>query len=124
MRPICFMLLTLFALSGAARAEPVMDAGRQSCQSDADCTFVSMTCGNPCASIPINESAKAALQPILRAQCGGTAPEEVDITCHMHPPLQPACINQRCTVGYAFEKHGGMADYQTSQAPQSAAANP
>lgn len=118
------LMLGMVGIANVARAEPVMNAERQSCQSDADCTFVSLTCGNPCASVPISMAGKEALEPRIRQECGGTLPEESNITCTMHPPLQAACVNQRCTVGYAFEKHGGLNDYQTSQAPQSAAANP
>ena len=107
---------TLLPLSGAAVAEPVMPAAQQQCASHADCTFVSLTCGDGCASVPINVSSKAALEPALRRQCGGRLPEESGVVCHMNPPLQPACINNRCTVGYAFENHAGSGDYQTAPA--------
>lgn len=116
-------LLTL-VLTLPALADPALPADQQTCRRDSDCTLVSLTCGNACASIPISADAKNALAPDLRQKCGGALPEESGAVCKMNPPLKPACINQRCTVGYAFEKHAGLADYQTSAAPPSARANP
>lgn len=98
-------------------AEPVMSAEQQQCATTADCTFVSLTCDNACASVPINTAGKTALEPTLRGQCGGKLPEESETVCHMNPPLQPACVNSRCTVGYAFENNASSGDYQTSSAP-------
>lgn len=111
------VLLSFAVMAAAAPAMAGMNASQQTCTSNAECTLVSTTCGNACASVPINQTAKKALEPTLRQQCGGTLPEETDVVCHMNPPLQPACINNRCTIGYAFENNGGPGDYQTSQAP-------
>ncbi len=124
-RYFLFILAGLFLFQfPALAADPVMSAEQQACNTTADCTFVSMTCGNPCASIPINLDAKKALEPTLRNQCGGTLPEETDMICHMNPPLQAACINKRCTVGYAFENNAGSGDYQTSPKPENAPLKP
>ncbi len=119
MRKIIFAL-TITLLPFTAMAEPVMSAAQQQCTSSADCTFVSLTCGDGCASVPINTSGKSALEPSLRQQCGGKLPEESGVVCHMNPPLKPACVNNRCTIGYAFENHAGSGDYQTTPAPAAA----
>lgn len=117
-----FMMIGLVSWAQTGHAEPVMSATQQQCSTNADCTLVSLTCGNGCASVPINTASKAALEPDLRQQCGGQLPEESDVICHMNPPLQPACMNNRCTIGYAFENNASSGDYQTSHAPIKATA--
>lgn len=106
-----FSIFLLF-LAAPVQAQPVVTAGHQQCASHADCTLISLTCGNACASVPVSLQGKAALEPDLRNQCGGTLPEEIDMICHMHPPMGAACVNNRCTIDYAFENHGEPADYQ------------
>lgn len=123
MRCVYLPLLALAALYAVpAMADPVMSAQQQQCSSNTDCTFVSLTCGNGCASVPINTAGKTALEPSLRQQCGGALPEESETVCHMNPPLQPVCMNNRCTVGYAFDNNASSGDYQTSPAPIKASA--
>lgn len=117
---LSFFVITaimLIAYSAPSKADAIMSAAQQQCTTTADCTFVSLTCGNACASVPINTAGKTALEPTLRNQCGGKLPEESETVCHMNPPLQPACVNSRCTVGYAFENNASSGDYQTSLAP-------
>lgn len=110
MRPLIFAAVLFIAAPAIAR--PVVTAEHQQCASNADCTLISLTCGDACASVPVSLQGKAALDPVLRNQCGGTLPEETDMICHMHPPLGAVCINNRCTIDYAFENHGEPADYQ------------
>lgn len=108
-----FILSVFICLMAApVAAAPVVGAEHQYCESKADCTLTSLTCGNACASVPVSRSGKAALDSNLRNECGGTLPEESATICHMHPPLAPACINHRCTISYAFENHAEPADYQ------------
>jgi hypothetical protein len=112
-----FILSVFICLMAApVAAAPVVGAEHQRCESNADCTLTSLTCGNTCASVPVSLSGKAALVSNLRNECGGTLPEESSTICHMHPPLAAACINNRCTISYAFENHGEPADYQNRAA--------
>lgn len=118
MRSLLLIISLLFA--APVLAQPVVTADHQQCTSNADCTLISLTCGEACASVPVSLRGKAALEPTIRNQCGGTLPEESDTICHMNPPMGAACINSRCTIDYAFENYGEPADYQNgANNPQS-----
>lgn len=106
------LMLAAVMMITPAFAQPVVSAGHQHCNTNQECTLISLTCGDACASVPVSLQGKADLDPILRNHCSGVLPEEIDMVCHMHPPLGAACINNRCTIDYAFENHGEPADYQ------------
>lgn len=113
------LIITLFFASPAL-AQPVVTADHQQCATNMDCTLISLTCGETCASVPVSLQGKADLEPMIRNHCGGALPEESDAICHMNPPMGAACINNRCTIDYAFENHGEPADYQNgANNPQS-----
>ena len=98
-----YALLAVAALSVLsalpARADDVrVPAAMQRCMATEDCTMVSSSCTSSCATLPVNKAQVAAIQAIYAKQCGKAA--DANGACASDQALTPACINNRCTIGY------------------------
>jgi hypothetical protein len=80
----------------------------QHCTSNAECTLVSQYCNTSCTTLPLNMSYAQAYTEQRNARCGNQI--EQLLNCNVKPALQPACINNRCTVGYAFQNNSDERD--------------
>jgi hypothetical protein len=87
--------------AGVAYAETPPAAQMQRCTSNAECTLVTQSCATNCPTLPINTAFQQSYIERRNELCGNDA--EGLLHCNVSPPLQPTCINNRCTVGYAFQ---------------------
>lgn len=110
MRIIPIIIACLY-LAGAVPARADVDIRvpqqMQACATNADCRLAQTSCRNPCVVAPANVRAIASLIERYSRMCG----DRVDAECSYHPPMQAACINNRCTIDYAWQHHGEPADY-------------
>jgi hypothetical protein len=81
----------------------------QICSENADCTAISDSCTKACETLPVNSSSAERLKSSRVQTCG--ADVEKLPACEMHPPLEPRCVNNRCTVGFAFDNNADDSDY-------------
>ncbi|MCD8497839.1 MAG: hypothetical protein LRZ85_07025 [Alphaproteobacteria bacterium] len=100
----------------------------QICSENADCTAISSSCAKACNDTPVNVSSVDKLSG-QRLQTCGEAVNSLP-ACEMHPPLEPRCVNNRCTVGFAFDHTADDKDYgkkagghKSSAAPQTTPAH-
>lgn len=119
MKKFGLMMIAMTALPAAALASTDISvpASMQICQSNADCTMVSNTCGDNCADLPVNKGSLAAIDTLKSQRCGGSASGPENQVCHTNPPMSSTCINNRCTVGYAFQHHADPQDYKSGAYP-------
>lgn len=107
--------LAAFPAVPALSADIMVPAAMQRCTSDADCTMVSNSCANSCADLPVNKANLSAIDALRSQRCGAAAPANEE--CTTHPPLESSCINNRCTIGYAYKANGDAQDYQSGAYP-------
>lgn len=105
---ILFATLTLLPLPAMANVS--VTAAMQKCTSNSECTLVSNNCAKACATVPVNQAYVSTVKSQLTSLC--PAPLSALPACTIHPPLQAACINQRCTLGSAYQSNGDARDYQ------------
>lgn len=120
MKTLAFTIFALTALPVAALASTDISvpAAMQACTSNADCTMASNTCGDNCADLPVNKNSLAAIDTLKTQRCGSTGANGPDNqVCHTNPPMTSTCINNRCTVGYAFQHHADPQDYKPGAYP-------
>lgn len=114
----------LLALMLCVPANAQEFAGLQSCNANQDCVLVSQSCDKACATVPVHKQYEA-LHLQNRVQKCGAGVENLPV-CNMNPPLQAACINNRCTIGYAYQHNSHDGDYRNRgfQSEYSTAAAP
>ena len=120
MKKLGIMIIALTALPLApamAAGEVTVPATMQACSSNADCTMVSNTCGTNCASLPVNKSSIASFDTLKAQRCGAQANGPENQVCHTNPPMGASCVNNRCTVDYAFKYHSDPQDYKPGAYP-------
>lgn len=113
------LLIFSLALAPAfpAMATDIMiPATMQRCAADADCTMVSNSCEDSCADLPVNKANVSSIDSLRTQRCGAAKPAE-GVACNTNPPLESSCINNRCTIGYAYKNHGDAQDYQSGAYP-------
>jgi hypothetical protein len=114
MKKITLSLMTLlvagFALPAAA-SELMVAATMQRCTTNEDCTLVTNSCKDNCGFVPVNKINMPVLQNQYQTRCG--KPMEANPSCNMNPPISAACVNARCTIGYAYQNNASAADYQS-----------
>lgn len=101
--------LSLIALQPAQASIFQITPDLQACTADAECTAVSDSCTKACATVPVNTGSVEKLEG-LRLQTCGDAVKTLP-TCATYPPLEPRCVNNRCTVGFAFDNNADDHDY-------------
>ncbi|HRQ60817.1 MAG TPA: hypothetical protein PLO23_04805, partial [Alphaproteobacteria bacterium] len=111
------MIRTLLALSALfVFAAPAAHAGlfeitadMQACTTTADCTVVPDSCTKACATVPVNTASADELAARRLQSCG----ESVNNlpTCATYPPMESRCVNNRCTVAFAFDHTSDDNDY-------------
>lgn len=104
------LLVAGFAFPAAA-SELMVAASMQRCTTNEDCMLVTNSCKDNCGFVPVNKSNMQVLQNQYQARCG--KPMEANPTCTMNPPISAACVNARCTIGYAYQNNASAGDYQS-----------
>lgn len=120
MKLLAFTILALTALpvsAAIAATDITVPAAMQVCTSNADCTMVSNTCGDNCADLPVNKNSLSAIDTLKAQRCGAAASGPDNQVCRTNPPMESTCINNRCTVGYAFQNHADPQDYKPGAYP-------
>lgn len=115
---ILFLSFTLAAAFGpvAAHAKDFAVAGTmQRCNTNEDCALVSNSCSDNCAYVPVSRANIPAVDTLYQNRCG--KPMSANPACTMNPPLGAACINNRCTIDYAYANHAGPKDYKPGAYP-------
>lgn len=114
MKKMTLSLLTLlvagFALPANA-GELMVAATMQRCTTNEECMLVTNSCKDNCGFVPVNKSNMLVLQNQYQTRCG--KPMEANPTCNMNPPISAACVNARCTIGYAYQNNASAGDYQS-----------
>lgn len=103
-------LLALFVFTPVGHATIFeISPDMQACSGNEDCVAVSDSCTKSCETTPVNTASVEKLSTLRDQSCG----EQVkDLPkCKMYPPLEPRCVNNRCTVGYAFDHASDSKDY-------------
>lgn len=108
--------LAIIAACPAFAADLMVPAAMQRCTSDAECTMVSNSCNNVCADLPVNSANLSTIETLRAQRCTNPATEATQ-ECTTHPPLEAACINNRCTISYAYQTHGDAQDYKPGAYP-------
>lgn len=119
MKRIGLLIITLSALPAVpavASTDIMVPAAMQRCMSNEECTMVSNACASTCATLPVNKGNIAAIDALKSQRCGSVTPPENQV-CNTNPPMESTCINNRCTVGYAFKHHADPQDYKPGAYP-------
>lgn len=104
-------MFLLISAPFAVRAEHMIGSENiQTCSTNEQCTLVSQTCSTSCASLPVNSKFVEAMTEKRTQECGSNV--SALPTCVMNPPLHAACINNRCTIDYAFQHNSHDGDYK------------
>lgn len=107
---LTILLVAGFALPTAA-SELMVAGAMQRCTTNEDCTLVTNSCKDNCGFVPVNKTNLQILQNQYQTRCG--KPMEANPTCNMNPPISAACVNARCTIGYAYQNNASAGDYQS-----------
>jgi hypothetical protein len=118
MKKFGLLIFTLAALPAfpAMSADLMVPAAMQRCTADTDCTMISNSCDNSCADMPVNKANLPAIDNLRTQRCGAPT-EKANEACTTNPPLESSCINNRCTIGYAYKANGDAKDYQSGAYP-------
>lgn len=119
MKKLGLLIIALSILpagTALASTDILVPATLQSCTSNEQCTMVSNTCTSTCATLPVNKDNLAAVDTLKSQRCGSLTPPENQV-CHTNPPMGASCINNRCTVDYAFKHHSDPQDYKPGAYP-------
>lgn len=114
-RPILTLsALCLFAALPAQAGLFEITPDMQACTNTADCTVVPDSCTKACATVPVNTASAEKLAAQRLQSCG----ESVNTlpTCATYPPMEGRCVNNRCTIGFAFDNNSDDMDYQKGKA--------
>lgn len=103
---LAFMMVSLSAKASLYDITPDM----QTCASDTDCTAIPDSCTKACETLPVNAASAERLKASRVHTCSAEAVEKLP-ACEIHPPLEPRCVNNRCTVGFAFDNNADDKDY-------------
>lgn len=115
------LLLTVCALPALA-ADLMVASTMQRCNGADDCQLVTNSCADNCGFVPVNKANMGVLEQLYQTRCG--KPMEANPSCNMNPPISAACINNRCTIDYAYAHNAGPQDYQSGAYPVPEAAVP
>ncbi len=125
MKKLMFMAFTLgvsaTALSAQA-ADLMVAAAMQRCTTNEECQLVTNSCADSCAFVPVNKTSLELLAQQYAQRCGKAM--DSNPPCNMTPPIAAACINQRCTIDYAFANNSSAKDYQAGAYPTAEKATP
>lgn len=108
--PILTLLIAVISAAPAMAADVMLATTMQPCNTAQECKLVTNSCSESCGTVPVNLLNLPAAESAYQARCGKSMAE--NIPCTMNPPMAAACINNRCTIDYAYANNADKNDYK------------